>query len=116
MPAGIYNIVCEQGATFRRELVWRDSSEQPVNLQGYTARMQVRPNIKSAIVLVDLTTENARLVLDAADGKVTMTLSATTTATFTPKQYVYDLELVAGNEEVTRLLQGTFTVVPEVTR
>ena len=40
--AAVYDITIEQGATFRLSLVWKDSSNVPVNLTGYTARMQVR--------------------------------------------------------------------------
>lgn len=30
--------------------------------------------------------------------------------------YVYDLELVSGSGTVTRVLEGTFSLTPEVTR
>ena len=37
-------------------------------------------------------------------------------AGITAGDYVYDLEMVASNGVVTRLLQGSFKVTPEVTR
>lgn len=116
MPAGNYDIVCEQGATFQRELVWSDSSEQPINLTGYTARMQVRPSIKSSEVVIELTTANARIILYPLLGKIQLLLTAAQTAALPAKACVYDLELVSGSGHVTRLLQGSFTITPEVTR
>ena len=35
---------------------------------------------------------------------------------FKPVPHVYDLELVAPNGSVTRILEGTFNITPEVTR
>ena len=42
MAAAQYDILIEQGATFSRTFVWKDSSEVAVDLTGYTARMQIR--------------------------------------------------------------------------
>jgi hypothetical protein len=116
MPAGIYDMFCEQGATFKSTLSWQDESESPVDLTGYLARMQVRPSVKSTDLVVELTTENSRIVLYPETGRIELSLSAGLTETLPAKKCVYDLELVAPSGEVTRLLQGAFTVSPEVTR
>lgn len=116
MPAGIYDMLCEQGATFQRQLVWQDESEQPINLTGYTARMQVRTSIKSSELVTELTTGNSRIVLTPELGKIELVLTAAQTAALPAKQCVYDLELVSPSGVVTRLLQGTFLISPEVTR
>jgi hypothetical protein len=116
MAAGRYDIVCEQGATFIRELTWTDATEQPVNLTGYSARMHVRQTIKSATTVIELTTANGRVVLYPTTGKIVMTLTAEQTAALPTKPCVYDLELVSGSGVVTRLIEGSFTVKPEVTR
>jgi hypothetical protein len=116
MAAGTYDMVCEQGATFQRSLVWQDETESPINLTGYSARMQVRPSIKSTEVVTELTTANGRIVLYPLLGKIELNLTAVQTAALAAKQCVYDLELVSGSGFVTRLLQGAFTITPEVTR
>jgi len=116
MAAGTYDLICEQGATFQRTLVWQDETETPINLTGYSARMQVRPSIKSTEVVIELTTANGRIVLYPALGKIELLLTAVQTAALTAKQCVYDLELVSASGHVTRLLQGAFTITPEVTR
>lgn len=116
MPAGTYDIVCEQGATFQRTLVWQDETETPIDLTGYTARMHVRPSVKAADVVVQLTTENGRIVLYPSLGKIELQLTAAVTETLPARACVYDLELVAPSGIVTRLLQGQFSITPEVTR
>ena len=117
MAAGIWNALCEQGATFRRVLTWKDADGVAQNLTGYTARMQVRDTVDdTAGPVLTLTTENGRISLGGVAGTVTLLVDATTTAALTPEQYVYDLEVVSSTGFVTRLVQGTFIVSGEVTR
>ena len=42
MAAGIYNFKIEQGATTDFELVYKDSDGNPIDLSGYSARMDLR--------------------------------------------------------------------------
>lgn len=125
MTAGTYHIAVDQGATFRKTVTWKDGSGSAVNLTGYSARMQVRPSFASTTVIVSATTANGKIALGGSLGTVSIVLSATETAALTvanPNDFadafvgVYDLELIAPNGDVTRLLQGSFIVNPEVTR
>lgn len=114
--AGKYDIICDQGATFSRVLTWKDSTGAAVDLTGYTARMQIRPEASSSTTTLSLTTENSRIALGGSAGTITLTIAATDTAGITAGNYVYDLELVSGAGIVTRLVMGAYTVRPEVTR
>lgn len=105
-----------QGATFRKRLIWSDESKTPIDLTGCTARMQVRPEIESPTVLLPLTTENGGISLTPADGIIDLYISAEDTAAITWESGVYDLEIVHPSTEVTRLVQGSVSVSPEVTR
>lgn len=113
---GIHNLTCNQGATFKCTIVWTDPARKPIDLTGYTARMQVRETYESQTVSVELTTENGRISLDPLKGEVNLTIDAESTAELSPGLFVYDLELVSEELEVTRLLEGNFNVRPEVTR
>lgn len=115
MPAGIYNIVAEQGATLTRTITWNNTAGQPINLTNYTARMQVRNDYDSSTALLTLTTENGGITLGGVLGTVIVTVSASSMALVASGSYVYDLELVL-SDVVTRLVQGSFTVNAEVTR
>lgn len=114
--SGTYNITCDQGATFKRTITWTNQAKTPYNLTGYTARMQVRSNVTSNTVVLELTTGNGRITLGGAAGTVDLLVSAANTASLTSGLYVYDLELVSGGGEVTRLIEGNFNVRAEVTR
>lgn len=131
MRAGNYNITCEAGSTFRRtlEIEQPDLVNDPTgqtyadfDLQGYTARMQVRRTIESTGFLLELTTENGGLTINPADeiNQIYIDVAASVTASlasnFNTVNAVYDLEIVNGDGVVSRILQGTFTISPEVTR
>jgi len=111
-----YDLEIKQGATLSLTATWKDSSGAAVNLTGYTARLQVRATYDSSSTILSLTSA-AGITLGGAAGTIAITASATTTAALTaPFSGVYDLELVSGGGEVTRLLEGTATVSPEVSR
>jgi hypothetical protein len=116
MPAATYDITIEQGATLRLSFVWKDSEEVPINLTGYSARMQVRRSFSSTDKLLDLSTEDGSITLGGAAGTITVEGDASLTELLKTKCGVYDLELESSDGVVTRLIQGEVTVAPEVTR
>lgn len=125
MIAGTYNITCEQGATFSRIIQLKQplesdptgSTYEPYDLQNHTARMQVRRTLSSTTVLVELTTENGRIVLEPTSEKgiIVIQMDDATTAALS-SDGVYDLEIISLGGEVSRVIQGTFTLSLEVTR
>lgn len=116
-PAGIYNITCNQGATFSRTITWTDAARNAINITGYTARMHVRSLVTSATTIIELTTANGRITISGPTaGQVTLTISATDTAAIPADKYVYDLELVSPAGVVNRIIEGNFVVKAEVTR
>lgn len=111
-----YDLEIKQGATLSLTATWKDSSGTAVNLTGYTARMQVRATYDSSSTILSLTSSSG-ITLGGSAGTIAITASATTTAALTaPWSGVWDLEIVSGGGEVTRLLEGAATVSPEVTR
>lgn len=116
MAAAQHDILIEQGATFKLDLVWKDSLGAPINITGFTARMQVRQKYTDSVALLTFTTENGAIVLGGAAGTINVTGSATLTNALTAKTGVYDLEMVSGTGVVTRLIEGGVTITPQVTR
>jgi len=115
MAAGQHDITIEQGATFQMVVTW-EYNDTPIDLTGYTARMQVRRTHKSTTALLDFTTENGAITLGGALGTITVVGAATLTDDVPAKPCVYDLELVSSGGIVTRLIEGAATITPEVTR
>lgn len=113
MNAGTYNIICEQGATFQRIITVVNADGTLPNYNTSTARMQVRPTVESLVIIIELTTENGRITL--LDNSITLDILADDTTILAAGAYRYDLEIETG-ADVIRLVQGNFTVSPEVTR
>ena len=88
---------------------------EPVDLTGVTARMQIRPSLTSSEILLELTTENGRIAIDNVNKTISLSIDAATTAGLTFTSAVYSLELVKG-VEVTPFINGTISLVAEVTR
>ena len=108
-----YNIEAYQGATYTLNMTYKVDNAV-VDLTNYTSAMQVRETPKSTSVILDLQT-GAEIVLGGALGTIAVTVPAVDMAAVVAGNYQYDLELSSGGE-VTRLIRGKFTVIPEITR
>jgi hypothetical protein len=109
-----YNLVCDQATTFNFQFqILNDQT--PLNLTGYTGTMTVRPFVGASTTTVVATTANGLMVFDATNGRVTVTISATTTGAIAAGRYSYDLVLTSG-VTVTRYLEGKFIVTGAVTQ
>jgi hypothetical protein len=119
MSAASVDLSVEQGAYWDQQLVWKDANGDPVDLTGYTADMQVRENILSPTVIVELTTENDKITLGGALGTIDLVLTAAETAALGgdgSHSWVYDLQLNPADDEKVVLARGRFNVVGAVTR
>jgi hypothetical protein len=117
MAAGTYNVTIEQGATFRLLVEWLADGSVPVDLTGYSARMQIRPYAESDEVFLTLDSDSSNGGISfESDWVILIEITATETAALTQYCGVYDLELESADGTVTRLLKGSVTISPEVTR
>lgn len=117
MTAGIYNLTIEQGANFSRTITWLDADGIELDLSDYMARAQFRTSHTASTTVFELTTENSGIVLGGAAGTIALVSSAASTAVLTAPSYgVWDLELIDASGNVTRLLEGRYSITPEVTR
>lgn len=89
---------------------------KPIDLTGYTARMQVREKITSTSAVLDLTTANGGVTLGGTAGTIRVLATAAQTAALTIASGFYDLEIIDVTAAVRRLLEGAVTISKEVTR
>jgi len=115
MAAATKNLVFEQNAAFKSRLVWLDKNKKPVNLTGYTAKMQVRAATGSA-VLLEASTVNARIVLGTVNGVIDFNIpeAIITALTFTEAQY--DLILTPPTGGPIRFIKGKVTFSTGITQ
>jgi hypothetical protein len=108
-----FNLICEQATTFNFQFSINNDAV-PLDLDGYTGTMTVRPFVGASTTTVVASTANGRMVITGATGTVTVTLSSTITEAITASRYSYDLVLDSGST-VTRFLEGLFIVTGAVT-
>lgn len=103
-------LTIEQGATFTSTVTVLDNSDGAFNLTGFTSNAQIRKSYYTSA----FTTVTCN-VSDAANGKVSLSISAADTANLIPGRYVYDL-LITNATLRLRVVEGIATVLPSVTK
>ena len=88
----------------------------PVDLTGFTGRMQLRSDIDSTVVIAELTTANGGVSIDNTLKNITLMIPSGTTAAFNFITAVYNLELISSGGQVTSFCEGYVTLTREVTR
>ena len=122
MAAGKYSFVIEQGTTTNFNILYQDSSKNYIDLTGYAARMQLRPNISSPTVYLQLSSSlnsDSTGLTVSPSGSINIYISSCTSSMLTFDQAVYDLEIYSGSGAcpyVIRLLEGNVKLSKEVTR
>ena len=126
MAAAKYSFTIEQGATLDFQIDWTDESGSAIDLTGYEARMQIRPQVQSDEVFISLTStlqpDGTGINLNGGNGtqplesgSIGVYISAYSSSLLTFDKAVYDLEMVSGNY-VTRLMEGYVNLSKNVTR
>lgn len=126
MAAGKYSFVIEQGSTLDFEIQYKDANNSPINLAGYSGRMQLRQSVDSSDVIITLSSSlsadgtglnfsGSNGTTPPTSGSIGIYISAASSSAFTFSNAVYDLEIVSGSR-VTRILEGSVRLSKEVTR
>jgi hypothetical protein len=108
-----YDISITQGQNYDLVAGITNASGQPVNISGYNVRGQVRYSYGSTGILLNLAPD----IISAVSGIIQISLTPSETASLPTTVAVYDIEKYSENDVVVnKVLNGTFTISPEVTR
>lgn len=114
--ARCFDINIDKGSDFELIIELQEDDGTIIDLTGYTAQMQIRPDTDSTVIIIELSTANGRIVIDGPAGKLTLTIANADTEAITQDVGVYDLEITSGGALIERILQGNVAFSPEVTR
>jgi hypothetical protein len=110
--AAYVEITIEQGANLTSTVTVSDTQGDAINLSTYSAAAQLRKSYYSSTANTLSAT-----ITGNANGQITLSMTAANTANLTPGRYVYDLKITNSvDNSVTRVVEGTATVLPSVTR
>jgi hypothetical protein len=110
--------VIEVGADYHHNFYWMEQDKvTPINLTNFTAKMQIRSVAESPVVLLELSTDNGRIIISPVLGQIALNVSNIVTNSLAPiKDAVYDLELYNVDGRAIRLVEGKVTIKIGVTR
>lgn len=125
MAAGKYSFTLEQGSTFERQLTYQDSNGVPIDLTGYSARMQIRPSPGSPTLYLTLSSslrsDGTGLNMNGltgmnptTSGTIGIVISAATSSLLTFDEAAYDLEIYSASY-ASRIIEGKVKLSKEVT-
>ena len=118
MPAANYNFTLEKGTAFVISFEYKDDNENIINLTNWVARLRWKDNANDVKTFItDTRSSEYEFVVTPAEGRISLKIPATQTASYTFTSAVYDLELqepndlyAGGGKKVFRILEGTITV------
>lgn len=88
----------------------------PIDLTGFTARMQIRATVADTTVIREMTTSNGGIVLNNTTKTIVLIIPADVTAAYTWNSTVYALEMTSSGGQVTPLCYGTISLVKDTIR
>ena len=110
--ASYIELILDQGSTFNYKLnLVYDANNNPMNLSSYTAQSQLRKSYYTANASGNLTCS----ITGTSNGEITLSMTSANTANLEPVKHLFDVELILGST-VTRIVEGTILVTPEVTK
>jgi hypothetical protein len=132
MGAGRYSFTIEQGTTTNFEIQYKDSNNNPVNLTGYSGRMQIASDYASnpsrSVYLTlssSLNADGTGLNFSGSNGSTPPTsgsigiyIASCTSSLLTFTTAKYDLEIYSGSGAcplTVRLLEGQISLSNQVT-
>lgn len=112
MAIYISNLTVHTGTDFTQTFVFEsEASNSALDISNYTGSGQLKR--------YDTSSKAADFTLDfsqGASGRLTVTMTATTTADIKPGRYFYDIRLVSDLGVVEKVVEGTAIVKQSVTR
>jgi hypothetical protein len=111
--AAYVELYIDQGSTFNNIITLSDdTTNTAMNIIGYTVTSQMRRSFYSSNASANISCS----LTDAANGEITMSLSADITANLKPGYYLFDVNTVNVVGDKSRVLEGSITVNAGVTR
>ncbi len=105
------NLTVDQGSFFLSTVSVADVDNNAIDLTNYTYRGQARRTYNSSTAYDFIVTSPI-----PSNGELNLQLGSETTSAMKPGRYVYDVEIIAANNAVTRVLEGQLEITPRVTR
>lgn len=103
------NLVIDQGSTFNTTFDIKDDAGAAIDFTGYTGSAQIRKHYTSSNAVNFTVSANS-------SGVIILSLSSNATSNLSAGRYVYDVEMTAPGNTISRIVEGIVTITPQVTK
>lgn len=104
------NLIIDQGTDYSTTITLKDAANNVIDLTDYTGEAKLKKYYTSA------NSTSFSVSLGGNTGIVTLALTHQQTNALKAGKYVYDVELNDGSNTISRVLEGTVTITPSVTK
>lgn len=118
MPAAEIPITIEQGSVYNPVYNWKDDDGNPIDITGWTGKMQIRESKdKNSTLVFTCSTTNGNFTINGASGEFRPKILASETEDFDFGWAYYDIELTppSGSANTKRVAQGPVELDKQVT-
>ena len=109
----VWSDTIEAGAEYAVAMFVREPNGQAVPLVGATAKLQARRTVGGTVEIELTSSPAAGLTVSGSDGRIDILMTAQQTALLSGS-YLYQLEVTYSDTTVERVLEGTWTISPEI--
>jgi hypothetical protein len=103
----------DQGTTFSNIInLTNDITNQSINIAGYSVSSQMRRSYYSANISANIVCT----IANTSNGEIVMSMTPANTANIKPGRYVFDVKVTDTTNVISKILEGTITVLPAVTK
>lgn len=112
------NFTLARGTTWSWQVVVRNVKEQPKDLTGYSAKMEIRDSASALLYRLNSipVANEGSITITPLEGKLLLSIPTADSATFPEGCYFYDLMLTSPSLQVFQIVAGTITVTKTVTQ
>lgn len=102
----VKNYVLKEREVFEGAFRYLQSDGTPVDMDGWTAKLQIRKSPGSATLYATLTL-GAGITIDLVTGKVSWVIHTGVTSTWTFPKGVWDIKLIDASNDERVIIEGT---------
>ena len=104
----------DYNTTYQFEINYRDSDDNPIDITGSSAKMQIRDATGQKLAFT-LTSPSGGITIDGPSGTLTVKMTPTQTSKLFYPKSMYDLMLTDSNSNKIKLVGGYITLTKTVT-
>lgn len=116
-----YNFKIDKGTDYHFSVRFQDCEGNPLNLQGFRVKMQIRKGYSSNTVIDELSIANGRIEnssyeIDGVYDTLDFDFPSSVTQEYPAGMFLYDVQVQSSNLDITKVMEGQIQCLASVTQ